>query len=315
MIKVQDIQYAVYGVTDMEKSAAFLDDFGLVRVAGDGPRSYFRGAGTDAYIYVAEPAQTPGIRAVGMRVASQADLEAATRIPGASAIEALTGPGAGHCVRLTIPGGIEVELVHGIAPTPALVMREPLPLNHGVTKSRYNQPQRPARGRLEVLRLGHAALTVTDVVAARDWAVRHLGMIVSDSMLIPGEKDVYLGFFMRCDLGATPSDHHTLLLAKGEQAGVHHISFEMQDADAVHMANDWMRSRGHDHHWGVGRHVLGSQVFDYWWDPDGMRVEHYADGDLYDNTVPASTVEATAEQLWTWGPEVPETFFQQTRRG
>lgn len=314
MIKVQDIQYAVYGVGDLEKSAAFQEDFGLVRVAGNGPRVYFRGAGTHPYSYVADPTQAPGILAIGMRVASEADLQAVAGIEGASAIEPLSGPGGRHCVKVQIPGGIQVELVHGIAPVPPLAMREPLPFNHALNKSRYNQPQRPARGHLEVMRLGHAALTVTDVLAARDWAVHHLGMIVSDAMLLPGQKDAYLGFFMRCDLGATPSDHHTLLLATGEHAGVHHISFEMQDIDAVHMTHEWMRSQGHEHHWGVGRHVLGSQVFDYWWDPDGMRMEHYADGDQFDSSVPAGLVEGTPDQLWMWGPEVPETFFQQTRR-
>jgi catechol 2,3-dioxygenase-like lactoylglutathione lyase family enzyme len=315
MIKVQDIQYVVYGVTDLDRTEAFLDDFGLVHVASAGPRRYFRGAGLDAYAYVAEAAAESRILAIGMRVASAADLQAATQIEGASALEPLTGPGGGQRVRVQIPGGISVELVHGIAPVATRAMRDPLPLNHGQQKNRYNQPQRPDRKRLEVMRLGHAALVVTDVVAARDWAVRNLGMIVSDGMLMPGEKDVYLGFFMRCDLGATPSDHHTLLLATGECAGVHHVSFEMQDADAVHMAHEWLRSRGHEHHWGVGRHVLGSQVFDYWWDPDGMRMEHYADGDLFDNTVPAGLVEGTPDQLWMWGPEVPESFFQQTRQG
>ncbi len=79
------------------------------------------------------------------------------------------------------------------------------------------------------------------------------------------------------------------------------------------MGHEWLKAKSYKAHWGVGRHVLGSQVFDYWWDPDGFRVEHYADGDLYDNTVPATTVEGTDDQLWIWGPEVPLAFFQQTR--
>lgn len=317
MIKVQDIQYVVYGVSDLDRTAAFMDDFGLIPLpstATDG-RRYFRGAGSNAYIYVAERSDAPGIRSVGMRVAQASDLDVAAGFAGASPVRALGGPGGGHGVTVGMPGGVNVELVHGIAPMASLPMRDPLPINHGLQKQRFNQPQRPERQRLDVLRLGHAALTVTDPVAARDWVQSHLGMIVSDAMLVPGEADQHIGFFMRCDLGSTPSDHHTLLLAAGESPGVHHISFEMQDIDAVHMAHEWLQAGGHAHHWGVGRHVLGSQVFDYWWDPDGLRVEHYADGDLYDNTVPATVVEGTNEQLWTWGPRVPDTFFQQTRHG
>ena len=31
--------------------------------------------------------------------------------------------------------------------------------------------------------------------------------------------------------------------------------------------------------WGLGRHVLGSQVYDYWSDPWGRVHEHWADSD------------------------------------
>lgn len=30
----------------------------------------------------------------------------------------------------------------------------------------------------------------------------------------------------------------------------------------------------------MGRHILGSQIFDYWKDPSRFTVEHYADGDV-----------------------------------
>ncbi len=94
---------------------------------------------------------------------------------------------------------------------------------------------------------------------------------------------------------------------------MHHVAFEVQDIDTVFMGHEWMRSTTHRPHWGVGRHVLGSQVFDYWWDRDGFRMEHYADGDLFDNQAPMTTAEATHDQLWAWGPGVPPVFFHQTR--
>jgi len=111
----------------------------------------------------------------------------------------------------------------------------------------------------------------------------------------------------------SPCDHHTLPIKKSDVPSVHHVAFEVQDIDTVFMGHEWMMMRTHRPHWGVGRHVLGSQVFDYWWDPDGFRVEHYADGDLYDNTVPADNVQGTHDHLWAWGPEVPPAFFQKTR--
>lgn len=315
MIKVHDVKYVVYGVSDLARTKAFMEDFGLTAVDAPNSELYLRGASAHPYLYTARQSDEPALQAIGMQLASEEDLQRAAKIEGASRIRALDRPGGGSCVDVTMPGGLRLELVHGVKDVPELPVAPPLPMNHGYAKSRFNKPQRPKRARCEVLRLGHVALGLPDPVAARDWAMKNLGMIVSDEMLVPGETDKYIGFFMRCDLGSTPSDHHTFLIAQGERAGAHHISFELQDIDSVYMGHEWLKTHGHEAHWGVGRHVLGSQVFDYWWDPDGFRIEHYADGDLYDNTVPATTVEGTNEQLWTWGPDVPATFFQQTRRG
>lgn len=313
MIKIRGGKYVVYGVSDLGKTRSFMADFGLVPVDWPGNAAYFRGALSSPYIYVAEPSAEPSLKAIGLEVDSADDLALAARIEGASRIRELSRPGGGLCVNVALPGGISLELVHGVEDAPELPVRPPSVLNEGIRKARFNVPQRPEHGPCQVLRLGHVALGVPDPVATKDWAVRNLGMIVSDAMLQPGSQDEFLGFFMRCDRGATPTDHHTLLFSKAGTSHVHHVSFEVQDIDAVHMGHEWLKSRRHKAHWGIGRHVLGSQVFDYWWDPDGLRVEHYADGDLYDNTVPATTVEGTDDQLWTWGPEVPSAFFQQIR--
>ena len=317
MIKVRDIKYVVFGVSNPHATRDFMQEFGLLPV--DWPDSdqavYLRGALSSPYIYVGELSDSPAMKAIGIEVESLEDLVQASRIDGASELGPLNRPGGGHCVEVMLPGGIRLELVHGMAPVAALPVRAPLTLNEGLRKSRYNQPQRPVRQSPQVLRLGHVALCVPDPVVAKDWAVKHLGMIVSDEMLVPGSQDQYIGFFMRWNHGAQPTDHHSLLIAVADQPLVHHISFELQDIDTVFMGHEWLKQQGHSPHWGVGRHVLGSQVFDYWWDPDGFRVEHYADGDLYDDTVPATTVEGTNEQLWTWGPHVPDTFFSQTRHG
>lgn len=58
--------------------------------------------------------------------------------------------------------------------------------------------------------------------------------------------------------------------------------------------------------WGVGRHVLGSQIFDYWADPSGFKIEHYADGDLVNAGTP--TLRDVVGPFSVWGPEVPKDF-------
>jgi hypothetical protein len=45
---------------------------------------------------------------------------------------------------------------------------------------------------------------------------------------------------------------------------VHHSSFEVHDMDTQLLGHDWLEEQGWKNCWGVGRHFLGSQIFDYW---------------------------------------------------
>lgn len=72
--------------------------------------------------------------------------------------------------------------------------------------------------------------------------------------------------------------------------------------------HDWLKERGRHHEWGVGRHLLGSQIFDYWRDPWGHTLEHWTDGDLLD-TAWGSRTATMQEALQTqWGPPPPNTM-------
>jgi len=66
------------------------------------------------------------------------------------------------------------------------------------------------------------------------------------------------------------------------EPGFEHAAFEVEDFDALMTGHAHLRGAGWTHHQGVGRHVLGSQIFDYWRDPWGHVVEHFTDGDLLD---------------------------------
>ena len=50
--------------------------------------------------------------------------------------------------------------------------------------------------------------------------------------------------------------------------------------DAVFKGHEYLKQLGkYEHMWGVGRHMLGSQVYDYWSDPWGRVHERWADTD------------------------------------
>ena len=74
------------------------------------------------------------------------------------------------------------------------------------------------------------------------------------------------------------------------------------------MGHDWLKKQGYRSVWGIGRHIAGSQIFDYWWDPNEFMVEHYIDGDIVNEDTHVALDLAFSAQDAAWGPEVPEAF-------
>jgi hypothetical protein len=99
-------------------------------------------------------------------------------------------------------------------------------------------------------------------------------------------------------------------MSTNKTSHVHHCSFEVHDFDTQNLGHEWLASKGYKSVWGVGRHILGSQLFDYWWDTTGNMIEHYADGDLVNEETPVGWGLAGDESLAVWGPEVPKWFLE-----
>ena len=91
---------------------------------------------------------------------------------------------------------------------------------------------------------------------------------------------------------------------------MHHASFEIHDFDTQYLGHQWLAKKKYNSVWGIGRHTLCSQIFDYWWDTTGFMVEHYADGDLVNDETPVGYTQAGDESLAVWGPEVPKEFLE-----
>ncbi len=310
MIKVQDIVYTVVGSPDLDKHESFLSDFGMERAARTDDRLYMRGAGKYPYIHVSQKGD-PGLFEAAFRVNDQAELEEAASLPDASGIEDIDAPGGGRRVRLTGPDGFAFHLVHGIETVEEKPMRAPLAINFAREKHRLGELQRPPYEKPQINRIGHCVFKVSNAVEAAAWLQENLGMLISDRLTMPDDPEQMLGLFMRCDRGDELSDHHTVFcIHSPDDVKMHHTSYEVQDYDAVSMGHYWMKDAGDwNHEWGIGRHRLGSQVFDYWRDPWGHMYEHYADGDLLPSDWKPSDYPAVQENLAMWGPEVSPTFF------
>ena len=278
MIKVLDIAYARFSAPDLDAMERFVTDFGLVVSARDDDVLYARGTDGAPYVHVTERDEA-GFRGLAFEAASAEDLTAASKLEGASSIEAIAAPGGGQRVRFTDPDGYAVEIVHGRELLPALPVARADALNQGSERRRLGVLQRVPPGPASVKRLGHAVLRVGDFRRSEAWYKSHFGFLSSDEVYL-GERDNVITAFMRCDRGDQYTDHHTLLCVGVGEPGFDHAAFEVEDVDALMAGHDHLARAGYDHHAGIGRHVLGSQIFDYWRDPWGHVVEHFTDGDL-----------------------------------
>ena len=240
---------------------------------------------------------------VGFRAETIADLETLAAAEGL-AVEDLNEPGGGKIIRLTDPDGYGVEVVAGQSNGKAsLPIADPL-RNTAAAKPRFRSTVRLDAAPAHVRRIGHAVLKVRDFRISEKWYKDRFGFLTSDE--VEAAKDVPLGAFMRCDRGDKPADHHTLFLAQlPGPLGLLHAAFEVANLDDLMLGHQHLKSRKREAAWGVGRHIMGSQVFDYWKDPFGNELEHWTDGDLFTADDPPQKQPMSALLAVQWGAPHP----------
>ncbi|WP_298283606.1 VOC family protein [Novosphingobium sp.] len=275
--KVDDVAHVRFRAPDLEMMRDFLLDFGMVEAGRDGNHLYMRGHSDAPFVHVTEHGPA-GFAGFAFRVSERSALEALAHHEGVE-IQALDTPGGGEVVRLLDPDGFAVEIVHGQAAVAPLAAPSPGPWNEAGRNDRVSAFRRPPKGPSHVLRLGHVVLSVSDFRVSERWYKERFGLITSDE--IQPAPGIGIGAFMRADRGSERTcDHHTLFLFQHPAGPTYlHSAFEVIDLDDLMTGRDHLLAKGHDAAWGVGRHKLGSQIFDYWRDPWGHEVEHWTDGD------------------------------------
>jgi catechol 2,3-dioxygenase-like lactoylglutathione lyase family enzyme len=276
VIKAVDVAYVHFAVPDIAKQRAFLADFGMTEVGEVDGTLYLRGAGEAPFCYALSQGE-PAFLGLGVWAKDRTDLDAIAAHDGV-AVEALTSPGGGFRARLTDPDGLCIDVISGqIMNTPAAAA--PHPWNEGNNRlSRLSTFRRTPAGPSTVQRLGHVVLAVSDFRTSETWYKARFGLLTSDEVQpAPG---IAIGAFMRADRGDEPTDHHMIVcFQSGAPAGHMHSAFEVAGADDLMVGHDHLAAKGYTPQWGVGRHILGSQIFDYWLDPFGNEIEHWTDGD------------------------------------
>jgi catechol 2,3-dioxygenase-like lactoylglutathione lyase family enzyme len=308
VIKVRDIAWLELEKPDLLGAEAFAQAFGFSTALRSDDELHLRGANAGAPCLIVRRGNRSRFTGLAFTAEDSADVNRLADATGATARRLPENLG-GLAVDLVDPSGIPVRVVADTHALTALPTQTPLLLNVGRTLLRTNATQRPPRVPARVERLGHVVLQSVKYLEALDWYLDHLGLIVSDFLFFPGQRDLGPAMsFIRCDRGDTPADHHTLALALGPRNRYVHSAYQVSDMDAMAAGGEYLRDRGYSRSWGIGRHIQGSQIFDYWRDPDGLLVEHFADGDMFDDSLEPGWAPFTATGLAQWGPPVTRDF-------
>jgi catechol 2,3-dioxygenase-like lactoylglutathione lyase family enzyme len=299
MIKVRGVAYVRFGAPDLDKMQSFLLDFGLRISQRDEDRLYMRGTDPSPYVHVTELGEA-GFRGLAFEAGSAADLARASKLPGASEVEDIDEPWGGQRVRFRDPDGFPVEVVHGRKALSALEAPVGAGFNRGSERVRFGTLCRVPAGPASVKRLGHVVVKVSNFETSAEWYKSHFGFVSSDDVYL-GEKENILTSFLRCDLGSEYTDHHSLLCIGLGDPEFDHAAFEVEDLDAVMTGHEHLAAKEYDHHAGIGRHILGSQIFDYWRDPWGHTMEHFTDGDLLNDQHETGLCDPMAALGTQWG--------------
>lgn len=305
MIAIRDLAWVRYAAPDLQLMEAFLTDFGLVKVGLARDKLFMRGHGRSPVAHITE---LGAVRQIGFafEAGSRADLERLGK-----PVVMRDEPGGGECVLVEDPDGNRVEVVWGFQENTS-GSRAPFAFNAKQDRTRHNRAVRTKVQPSYVQRLGHVALFTNQVAPMKAFYTQVLGMRVSDEY-IAGPAEKVVATFLHCGLRDEWVDHHTIAIIEHARPAFEHCAFEVTDLDDLICGNAFLVSRQRwTHSWGIGRHVEGSQIFDYWRDPFGNKIEHWTDGDLVNDSYEVGRTRFNPDtSLSQWGPAVTRDFMDQ----
>ncbi|HUO23888.1 MAG TPA: VOC family protein [Caulobacteraceae bacterium] len=285
---------------DLSRMEAFLLDFGMITAHRDERRLYMRGIGADPYLHVTELGP-PGVISCAYQVDDEEVLKRLVRSGDASEIVTLDGPGGGKSAHLRDPNGCWIELVCGREPAEPVARRPAVRPPDGISKM---------SGSARVVRIAHTACMTPNLAPTIAWYQDKLKVIPTDELYI-GTRDKVLGQFNRVDLGEELVDHHIVFILRGAAAGLHHVSFEVEGPDDIFFGFSHLEHGGYDHVRGIGRHALGSQIFDYWMSPFNQMHEHWYASEKMNASSGMGYIQIGEGMTHDTGEKPPERFTKQ----
>ena len=314
VIKATDLAYGRLRSPDLDKQEEFLTAFGMVRADRTKTALYMRGTDAPHHIHVTELGE-PKYVGIALHAGSMDDLEKLARTAGASPIEVDRRAGRRQARApdrpRRVPGRGRPR--HGaIAEDPGQAAEGQFRRGQDAAAQRALLQGRRARPVSHVKRIGHFVVHSPQFEKTLGWYREMFGFRCSDEVYVDS-KDNITGSFNRLDRGDDFVDHHAFFCIRSDKEGLNHLSYEAADIDDIMIGHEHLVGKGYEHFWGIGRHSLGSQVYDYWGDPWGRVHEHWADTDVLNASVPPNLISRD-ELAGPWGGPPPEKFMHHAVR-
>ena len=300
MIKVKRLRHVSFASPNVEAQLDYYQSIiGLAVIERDG-RRIILGTESDELTLVLEHGAASRLTAIAYEVAPGLDLsdlqKSLASLNIKSEVRSDTAPGIPKTLVFNDPDGLQIELF---------------------SRWDFCKPVEPIRG-LAVAKLGHVALYTPDPERAAKFFGDLLGFRVSDRI----EENFV---FLRCG-----PEHHAMNFARGAEARIHHLAFELRDASHMHQACDLLGRNKFQILWGPVRHGPGHNVAVYHHNPDRCLIELYYSMDLMldeelgyfeprpwhrDRPQRPKTWVGLPRDVWGVGPAKEASEFSPTIRG
>ena len=300
MIKVKRLRHVSFASPNVEAQLDYYQSIIGLAVIGRDDRRVILGTESDELTLVLEHGAASRLTAIAYEVAPGLDLsdlqKSLASLNIKSEVRSDTAPGIPKTLVFNDPDGLQIELF---------------------SRWDFCKPVEPIRG-LAVAKLGHVALYTPDPERAAKFFGDVLGFRVSDRI----EENFV---FMRCGV-----EHHAMNFARGTEARIHHLAFELRDASHMHQACDLLGRNKFQILWGPVRHGPGHNVAVYHHNPDRYLIELYYSMDLMldeelgyfeprpwhrDRPQRPKTWVGLPRDVWGVGPAKEASEFSPTIRG
>lgn len=293
---VQKLEHAELRVTDLSRAVEFYTEIvGLTEIGRDSGVVYLSCGLNQNYDLALREGGT-GVEHFAVRVDDEEQftaLERRLKEHGVTCARADgTEPGQDRAIRFRLPSGHQMELAM-------------------VRDRRYLNPSEPVYRRTRgfgPLDADHINLMATDVTAASEFLHRVLGFRFSDiTEPRPG--------FRTAAWQRLGDYHHDVAWFRTESASesLHHMAWALSGMEHMKVASDLLAQAGVRLELGPSRHPIGSNLFIYFWDPVGNRVELSAEGAVLDKNSPPRTWQGFENTLDAWGTlheRIPASFLR-----